>query len=574
MEQTPAAVEAWPDAAALAALRAWHEGLPARAAVERYLPQQIGDGASARGVIGRVRRQLQRLALSRHRADLAALFAVESRGDAQRARAVVQAIETLRALPPPRPLLGDGVSAWLAPRTAAALQAAGIPTLAALALRIGRRRRWWSEIPGLGETGARQAEAFLARHPELAAATPAGSGALVEARAAQVTPWERIVLPLEADGSRGRFRAPLETCALDARNDLEAVQAWIERHEAGATRRAYRKEAERLILWAVIERGKALSSLSAEDATAYRAFLRRPAPALRWIGPPRPRHSAEWRPFAGGLSASSVKYALSVLGALFRWLVEQRYVLANPFAGLKVRGGSVAAPLDASRGFSQGEWRLVRVVADGLEWSYGWSPAAAQRLRFVLDFGYATGLRASELVGATLGDIEVNARREWWLHLVGKGAKAGKVALPPLARGALERHLLQRGLFVSPERWPPEAPLVGRVDGEAEDPAGGRARAAGITTARLWRVVRRFFATAAGVLEADAPQLAGKLRRASPHWMRHTHATHALERGAELTTVRDNLRHASISTTSTYLHGDETKRAREMAEAFGEPGPG
>lgn len=44
--------------------------------------------------------------------------------------------------------------------------------------------------------------------------------------------------------------------------------------------------------------------------------------------------------------------------------------------------------------------------------------------------------------------------------------------------------------------------------------------------------------------------------------MRHTHATHALARGAELTSVRDNLRHASIATTSIYLHGDDLKRAQ------------
>jgi len=42
----------------------------------------------------------------------------------------------------------------------------------------------------------------------------------------------------------------------------------------------------------------------------------------------------------------------------------------------------------------------------------------------------------------------------------------------------------------------------------------------------------------------------------------------ALARGAELTTVRDNLRHASIATTSIYLHGDEVKRARQLGEAF------
>ena len=53
--------------------------------------------------------------------------------------------------------------------------------------------------------------------------------------------------------------------------------------------------------------------------------------------------------------------------------------------------------------------------------------------------------------------------------------------------------------------------------------------------------------------------------------MRHTHATHALERGADLTTVRDNLRHASLSTTSMYLHSDEIKRASQLGLAFADP---
>jgi len=49
---------------------------------------------------------------------------------------------------------------------------------------------------------------------------------------------------------------------------------------------------------------------------------------------------------------------------------------------------------------------------------------------------------------------------------------------------------------------------------------------------------------------------------------KHTHATHALERGVDLTTVRDNLRHASVSTTSGYLHTDKEKRARQLGAAF------
>lgn len=80
------------------------------------------------------------------------------------------------------------------------------------------------------------------------------------------------------------------------------MQAWLALHEASTTQRAYRKEAERLILWAIVERGLALSSLTTEDATAYRACLRRPTPRECWIGPPRPRAAPDWRPFASSLS--------------------------------------------------------------------------------------------------------------------------------------------------------------------------------------------------------------------------------------------------------------------------------
>lgn len=244
---------------------------------------------------------------------------------------------------------------------------------------------------------------------------------------------------------------------------------------------------------------------------------------------------------------------------MFRWLIQQRYTLGNPFAGIKVRGAARSEPLAVTRVFGEGEWAILQAVAEGLEWVHGWEAPAAQRLRFVLDFAYATGLRIGELVGATLGQIEADVHGDHWLRLVGKGGKAGKVALPPLARSALDRYLMQRQLPVTPTLWNPKTSLLGNLD---LDSTGG------ITATRLWSVMRRFFQKVAEVIEADSPALAEKLRRASPHWMRHTHATHALARGAELTTVRDNLRHASITTTSIYLHGDEVKRARQMDAAF------
>lgn len=544
----------WPDDAVLAAYRAWLEGVPSRAAVDRYLPDRLGPGASARAVIGGIKRQLVAFAASRAQADLAATLGAASPSDRKRAKAAAAAIDILRGMPVPQPLIGDAVERWLPARLAGVLHASDIHTLADLTLRVPRRRRWWAGIAGLGAAGARHIEAFFARHPEL---TERARALVTVDPPPELIPWERLVVPGDLDGSRGTFRAPRATCALDATDDYQAVNAWLSLHESPATQRAYRKEAERLILWAIVERARALSSLTTEDAIAYRAFLRRPSPRARWVGPPRPRSTPEWRPFTGDLSARSTAYALSVLNAMYRWLIEQRYALANPFAGVKVRGGR-PAQLDVSHAFTDHEWKLVRVVAEGLEWSYGWSEPAAQRLRFMLDFAYATGLRISELVDARLGAIDSDAHGDTWIRVVGKGHKAGKVVVPPLARAALDHYLVQRGLPVTPSKWRPSTPLIGSLGGDGS----------GISPWRLWRVTKRFFATAAGVVEEGSPALAEKLRRATPHWTRHTHATHLLEGGAELTTVRENLRHASLATTSMYLHTDDARRAKQVADRF------
>ncbi len=74
-------------------------------------------------------------------------------------------------------------------------------------------------------------------------------------------------------------------------------------------------------------------------------------------------------------------------------------------------------------------------------------------------------------------------------------------------------------------------------------------------------MTKRFFPTVADLLVEDNPVFAEKLRRAMPHWMRHTRATRALHAGAELITVRDNLRNSSLAMTSMYLHPDSVQRA-------------
>jgi integrase len=202
----------------------------------------------------------------------------------------------------------------------------------------------------------------------------------------------------------------------------------------------------------------------------------------------------------------------------------------------------------------------MRACPRAQPWPSTWAGAGQQAFPRGVSSETSAGWCASELVGAVLRDIRADEHGESWLHVIGKGSKPGRVALPPLATDALDQYLLERHLPVSRERWNPATPILAGL---------GEHEGAGITGAHLWRVMRRFFLEAAGVLEGDHPLLAEKLHRASPHWMRHSHASHALARGAELTSVRDNLRHSSISTTSMYLCGDDLKRSRQFTEAFG-----
>jgi len=145
-----------PDAAALAALRGWHEGLSSKDAVTRYVSEARAPGQSSRGLIGAIRRDIAAFARLRHHDDLAKLFTGPARKGPAAARAVAAAVEQLRSAAVPVPLIGDEVDDWLEPRVAAVLRKAGIKTLADLTLRVPRRRRWWVGINGLGVAGARR----------------------------------------------------------------------------------------------------------------------------------------------------------------------------------------------------------------------------------------------------------------------------------------------------------------------------------------------------------------------------------------------------------------------------------
>lgn len=190
----------FPDAAAIAALRARLQGVPGIDAVHRYLPERVKRGGSAREILGEVRRDLVQYARVRGRDDLARIVTDTATKGAKGLPQLNHAIEVLRQLPLPPPLIGDEVDRWLPAPVVPVLKGQGIITLADLTVRIPRSRTWWKAIPGMGETLARKVEAFFAANPELTER----ARALVQLdQSGEVLPLERQVPRQHLDGSFG-----------------------------------------------------------------------------------------------------------------------------------------------------------------------------------------------------------------------------------------------------------------------------------------------------------------------------------------------------------------------------------
>jgi Phage integrase protein len=184
------------------------------------------------------------------------------------------------------PYLADGVEGWLDPALAQRLTDAGIHTLLHLVEAInGLGYRWYTKVPKVGVKAAAQIVRWLTE-PLVADALgvtlhvrglvprnalPAKVEALVAPRT-DIVPLEHFALPAGLDGAKGSNRG--ERSLLTAHNDLAAIESWLSRCKPDShTRRSYRKEAERFLLWAIMEKGKPISSLTVEDCIDYRDFL-------------------------------------------------------------------------------------------------------------------------------------------------------------------------------------------------------------------------------------------------------------------------------------------------------------
>lgn len=142
------------------------------------------------------------------------------------------------------------------------------------------------------------------------------------------------------------------------------------------------------------------------------------------------------------------------------------------------------------------------------------------RDRVILRLLYATGMRVSELCSLEWRHVQERGDTGT-LAIHGKGDKTRHVKVPPMA-------------------W---SELVALYDGEAMDePVFASRQGGALSRVQVYRIVR------------NAADRAGIDKNVSPHWLRHAHATHALERGAPIHLVQSTLGHSDVSITGKYAH--------------------
>jgi integrase/recombinase XerD len=273
---------------------------------------------------------------------------------------------------------------------------------------------------------------------------------------------------------------------------------------------------DRFLHHLAVEKGLSPNTLEAygRDLQAYTAVLREkgtlevekisPEQSLNYLKVLRSR----------GLSARSQARVLSVLRGFHKFLLQEQAVEENPVR--RVRSPRVVPRLPSVL--------TPKEMEDLLQQPDPNEPLGV-RDRAMLELLYAAGLRVSELVHLSVNDVNLEVG---YVRTKGKGAKERIVPLGKAACRALEEYLKGPRLL-HPLRSSHPVLFVGR---------GGR----GLTRQGFWKILRGY-ARGSGIQ-----------KRITPHTMRHSFATHLLERGADLRSVQSMLGHADIATTQVYTH--------------------
>ena len=214
-----------------------------------------------------------------------------------------------------------------------------------------------------------------------------------------------------------------------------------------------------------------------------------------------------------GVGSRTAARKLSCLRGFFRWLLLDKRIKRDPTLNLESPATWKVLPKSLAVTEVDGMLERAATAAD-----HPSADALALRDRAILELLYAAGLRVSELTGLNVADLSLDAGRAL---VRGKGDKERIVPLGRAAIDALEGYL-KNGRPALARKPSPRLFLS--------------TRGQPLSRGWVWKLVK----------QSD--------QHASPHMLRHSCATHMVERGADLRTVQTLLGHADIATTQVYTH--------------------
>ena len=221
------------------------------------------------------------------------------------------------------------------------------------------------------------------------------------------------------------------------------------------------------------------------------------------------------------ISARSIARILVTVRGLCRWLVLEGKRTEDPSENLE----SPAVWKKLPKVLSLDQVEALLSQPDRQKPRRGRNKAMLLRDKAMLEVLYATGLRVSELVSLQVRDLNLDVG---YLDCQGKGGKVRAVPLGNSAKEALEQYLDQaRQSFLKGKG----SPMIFLTN-----------RGQGMTRQGFWKMLRRY------------GKDAGIRSSLKPHAVRHSFATHLLQRGADLRAVQLMLGHSDISTTQIYTH--------------------
>lgn len=231
---------------------------------------------------------------------------------------------------------------------------------------------------------------------------------------------------------------------------------------------------------------------------------------------------------SSGLAPRSVARSVAAVRGFYRFLLAEKKIAADPAEDLRAPRAWPALPK-----------HLDLEAVDRLLAQPDPSTPRGMRDKALIELLYATGLRVSELLSLKPGDVQLDAG---YLTCIGKGDKERLVPLGHAAADWVRRYAAEGRVALLRGRKSPW--LFVNAKG------GGRLSRVG-----FWKILKEY-----GIK-------AGVARGLSPHVLRHSFATHLLERGADLRAIQMMLGHSDLSTTQIYTHVLEA-RLRAVYDKF------